>query len=1260
MIEEEYDPKQLDRSCSPAHQHSPFLAPVHSERGCANDPVPSDPDIPCRTIASSGKGRERGGGRAWGRGRCYLRYPGLLHQHVRMLWRMGDVQYARICRCSRHDIMEGDCNVGTDDLAGADGIYDCGHLDLFMNGSCSNGDAGTHFGDGLGTIESGEHVGDVVEEHEGPSMGGASVAASLLFVFLLNSILVGSDHLRQGDVGGGAKAEGQAQARGGRPGAVEHGGRRVARRCPAWEARWIGGSRRGGPRATGPRARAAAAARYLFVIKGGERGEECGGGSEPEGGSIGGEEHWGAIPKGRTPGGGARRGRPPPRRGTVMSAILLLHLFGMGGDFHGGLVGSPARVEAAERDGGGFGGWHGGFNVNEALNVLPVELRNPDGSPWTAHACTWREAPESPCCPQRVGFGLGTVADLASQARVGGVRPASVLPRGGASSLVPCVPCGALRRLRLAALLQMQRRADDASRRRLAFVDSDEFGTAATQRRPGAHTCSACGPKWRSTNGCRWAGASAPALPRESSDGCHAVEGHPVKDGACARRVAPECLCCPQRVSFGRGIDADPTTSVGVGGARPASVLLHGGAKYLVLRGTSGVPGSCWFAALLQMQRRAEDASRRRLAFVDSDEFGTATTWHDPGPHAHGGCDPTRGYDTMTCDGFEHDLRGGGVHERPHSGGSLGRRDDGQPDGDRRDHGYGAGSATLATLGRRPRHAGSPSPPNALRRDHDPTADVMNDADLSCERALQFAAIAPRAQHIALCEHCVFDDCGAAMASDDHGSPLVERIRRARDFRRPHLDELGTVPGDTKRQSCTVDLSAFGQTFDMHLDRIGQRLRVGAHRFFVEYGRWQQRVHPYAPDPTDGALRSIDVGVLVVEYAMLRSAGGSRIRARRRPGDGGWQTWSSGLGDGGERVNAIHGDGSCVRHGTSNGLGSARGAVDDAFIPVLVFLALRGVHGAQNECGPIVAWRLLGGGAVGLTCVVGACAGLATACRRRRSHGSSGEGAGRRGHGRGLESDWNAVNLHAAAAWHRGARGGARRGMWMGTCGAGFAVAMLIVACATGSAWRSGTIGGISNLVRPLARGAAEGDIGDDPLTWRHACAMTASRRSGHREGDACRWWWTDSSRVGEAANPGPPPCFDVAYKRHLGASGAAVQYPTPGGGCLRHYVAPGFPSRASGQPEQDGFNLTVETVNPTGWTALKRRLDETDAHVVLAQETWVNQSAAAGASAWARRRGWRSVWSHARTTAKGGTSGGSGDIRQGLHGAASSSRCFP
>ncbi len=140
------------------------------------------------------------------------------------------------------------------------------------------------------------------------------------------------------------------------------------------------------------------------------------------------------------------------------------------------------------------------------------------------------------------------------------------------------------------------------------------------------------------------------------------------------------------------------------------------------------------------------------------------------------------------------------------------------------------------------------------------------------------------------------------------------------------------------------------------------------------------------------------------------------------------------------------------------------------------------------------------------------------------------------------------------------------------------------------------------------------------------------------RGGSSARHW-TEEQRLGEASNPGPPVVHAIARRVPATEAGGSVQYPAPGRGSLADVMAPGHrqgPRQALGD-----FRLVLETVNATGWTALKQRLLDTEAHALLAQETWVDQSAMAGAAAWARRHGWRSVWAPAVTTAKGGTAAG-------------------
>ncbi len=136
----------------------------------------------------------------------------------------------------------------------------------------------------------------------------------------------------------------------------------------------------------------------------------------------------------------------------------------------------------------------------------------------------------------------------------------------------------------------------------------------------------------------------------------------------------------------------------------------------------------------------------------------------------------------------------------------------------------------------------------------------------------------------------------------------------------------------------------------------------------------------------------------------------------------------------------------------------------------------------------------------------------------------------------------------------------------------------------------------------------------------------------GRQRHVACR-------RIGEADHPGPPEVYTHARRVPAPDASGAIKYPKPGGGCLGDAIAPGHRPRQ--REEEDVLRLTLETVNTTGWSALKKRMEETEAHCILAQETWIDQAAVAGAAAWARRHGWRSIWAPALTTTRGGTAAG-------------------
>ncbi len=142
--------------------------------------------------------------------------------------------------------------------------------------------------------------------------------------------------------------------------------------------------------------------------------------------------------------------------------------------------------------------------------------------------------------------------------------------------------------------------------------------------------------------------------------------------------------------------------------------------------------------------------------------------------------------------------------------------------------------------------------------------------------------------------------------------------------------------------------------------------------------------------------------------------------------------------------------------------------------------------------------------------------------------------------------------------------------------------------------------------------------------------------------------WWTKAVRIGEARNPGPLAATvavgGLLRRLHANVSGAIV-YPRPGTGSLRGAIAPGFARDGTGGPTEEQFELKIEAVNTTGWKSLQRRLLTTHAHALLAQETWVTQDSIPAASDWARKRGWKSVWSAAQAGPNGGAAGGGGHL---------------
>ncbi len=137
--------------------------------------------------------------------------------------------------------------------------------------------------------------------------------------------------------------------------------------------------------------------------------------------------------------------------------------------------------------------------------------------------------------------------------------------------------------------------------------------------------------------------------------------------------------------------------------------------------------------------------------------------------------------------------------------------------------------------------------------------------------------------------------------------------------------------------------------------------------------------------------------------------------------------------------------------------------------------------------------------------------------------------------------------------------------------------------------------------------------------------------------------WRPRPARVGEATNPGPPHPAVVAprLRRVPMPEAAAVAYPAPDRQGFRDFAAPGFTRDPGAARPEEQFQLRIESANTTGWLALQKRLESTTAHALLAQETWVLQGAVPMASQWARRRGWKSIWSAAQSGPGGGPSAG-------------------
>ena len=91
-----------------------------------------------------------------------------------------------------------------------------------------------------------------------------------------------------------------------------------------------------------------------------------------------------------------------------------------------------------------------------------------------------------------------------------------------------------------------------------------------------------------------------------------------------------------------------------------------------------------------------------------------------------------------------------------------------------------------------------------------------------------------------------------------------------------------------------------------------------------------------------------------------------------------------------------------------------------------------------------------------------------------------------------------------------------------------------------------------------------------------------------------------------------------------------AFTHPHGGRPGLIRILAPGACSPSDeDHPEESaegGFALIVVSVNGTGFSAIVFRLEETEAQVVIAQETWIPQDQVGKWSSWARRKGGKSL----------------------------------
>jgi hypothetical protein len=129
--------------------------------------------------------------------------------------------------------------------------------------------------------------------------------------------------------------------------------------------------------------------------------------------------------------------------------------------------------------------------------------------------------------------------------------------------------------------------------------------------------------------------------------------------------------------------------------------------------------------------------------------------------------------------------------------------------------------------------------------------------------------------------------------------------------------------------------------------------------------------------------------------------------------------------------------------------------------------------------------------------------------------------------------------------------------------------------------------------------------------------------------------------RYGEADNPGPGDGRDELPLR-MRPDEEDLAYPQAHRDGFRSIRAAGFGHLSKDGPKAgEQFSMIMETANTTGWRALKRRLCTTKAHLLFAQETRIRARDVPMASSWARRHGWKSLWSPAIRGRRGGPAAG-------------------